>query len=409
MLSKILSNNLSIASILVLTISIYVAIKYRERAEGTSDSVSLIVFFCILFTAGLDIGLIMFPMMEFETYSNQEYYGINPLSLEIGFWGGIVWVFYFLSTFYFVYIEPKIKLFESPGMKLIFSFLLLLTCAFSAKLFVDFFKFYLPPLIYNQHIGLFTHENIILLTTIIITLSAFSALKTFFIKALSYISLFLFSLLIIIGLHIATETISYWQYISTLASGVIGYIDNISLFIKPMNEYHEFYMFWWFSWSLMIGKFISRFIPKGIYPLQLFLFMIIVPTVPLSIWFTICYKLYTNKANIDSGYLILMSIVGLLFMINSFDSAIRVSANLINESIKPIKYNLSLYISYFLLLLFFISYAGFYSDTNAIIKIEHTGTLSIIIIYYILFKVISIQHKWKALTTKKQRNKGELN
>ena len=27
----------------------------------------------------------------------------------------------------------------------------------------------------------------------------------------------------------------------------------------PLSDYHEFYLFWWFTWSLMIGQFIARF------------------------------------------------------------------------------------------------------------------------------------------------------
>ncbi|HEA15557.1 MAG TPA: BCCT family transporter, partial [Pseudoalteromonas prydzensis] len=34
--------------------------------------------------------------------------------------------------------------------------------------------------------------------------------------------------------------------------GSIGtYFANINEFVLPLNDYHEFYLFWWFAWSIM--------------------------------------------------------------------------------------------------------------------------------------------------------------
>ncbi len=392
MIELLLATNLNIACILVLLLAILILIKYRdvtynEKEISSAMPVSQIVFLCILFTSGLDIGLIMFPLMEYKNYTEPKYLGINPLSLEIGFWGGAVWFFYFITTFYFAYLEPKVKIFENNIVKFILALLMLLTCAFTAHLFVVFFKYYLPDFIINKYDSIFTHENIVIFTVGILSLSALSALKIKFIKILSYLSILLFGGLIFWGLSLNVEQHSLFFFLTTLGNGVTGYIKNISRFITPINDYHQFYMFWWFSWSLMIGKFVATFVPKGMKPLKLFLIMIFVPTILLAIWFTVLYIFTIDNFVIPEIYLVLMSTVGLLFVINSFDSILRVSANLIKNSTPLNTYRNSLFIAYILLVVFFIGYAGFTSSSEAIIKIDYTGTLAILIIYYMLYRL----------------------
>ena len=79
----------------------------------------LVTFLAVLFTSGLDVGLLMFPMVDFEIFASEpEYVFANPLALEFGFWGFLVWGFYFLTTFYFCVVEPRLQLFEVPAIKL---------------------------------------------------------------------------------------------------------------------------------------------------------------------------------------------------------------------------------------------------------------------------------------------------
>ena len=81
--------------------------------------VTFFTFIAILFTSGLDVGLIMFPLVDFELYaSDSDYAFANPLAVEFGFWGFLVWGFYFLTTFYFCLVEPKLKLFQIPAIKI---------------------------------------------------------------------------------------------------------------------------------------------------------------------------------------------------------------------------------------------------------------------------------------------------
>ncbi|KJG56830.1 hypothetical protein UA38_12680 [Photobacterium kishitanii] len=388
MFDHILSLNLKIASLLILVISIFILFRYWNvnLSEKNSD-VSNFAFFCILFTSGLDIGLIMFPLMEFHTYKGSAYYNLNPLVIEIGFWGGAVWLFYFVTTFYFAYLEPKFKIFETKVMRTLLALLMLLTCAFTAKLFVMFFKHYMPSFLVEKYPYLFHHFDIVVYTIIILGCSALSALRVKFIKILSFLSIILFGCLIVWGILLIFEYDSLTRYVDTLSHGVYGYVTNINKFVTPMNNYHQFYIYWWFSWSLMIGKFVAGFIPKGTKPYKLFCFMLIVPTIPLSLWFTVVYVFYSTNYHIPNAYLVLMSVVGVLFVVNSFDSILRVSSELIGKSYNKITYKKSLLISYVLLILFFIGYVGLTNNSEGIIKIDYTGTFSIIIIYYLVFKV----------------------
>ena len=56
-------------------------------------------FIAILFTSGLDVGLIMFPLTEFAGYASNdgspEYGFANPLAIEFGFWAFLIWGFTF--------------------------------------------------------------------------------------------------------------------------------------------------------------------------------------------------------------------------------------------------------------------------------------------------------------------------
>ena len=74
--------------------------------------VKTFIFIAILFTSGLDVGLIMFPLTEFAGYADlvasPEYSFTNALSIEFGFWAFLIWGFYFLTCFYFCVIEPRV-------------------------------------------------------------------------------------------------------------------------------------------------------------------------------------------------------------------------------------------------------------------------------------------------------------
>ena len=91
---------LAAAIILTLSTSVWLVLRLGHlRCEGT-EPLPLLTFLAILFTSGLDVGLIMFPLVDFQTYEAGADYGFsNPLAIEFGFWGFLVWGFYFLTTF----------------------------------------------------------------------------------------------------------------------------------------------------------------------------------------------------------------------------------------------------------------------------------------------------------------------
>ena len=112
--------------------------------------VRTLTFIAILFTSGLDVGLIMFPLTEFGSYADlsasPEYGFANPLAIEFGFWAFLIWGFYFLTCFYFAIIEPRVKFFEIPLVKIINNVVIIGTCAFTAYLLLVNLPWYLPQL-----------------------------------------------------------------------------------------------------------------------------------------------------------------------------------------------------------------------------------------------------------------------
>ena len=48
----------------------------------------LVTFLAVLFTSGLDVGLLMFPMVDFEIFASEPDYAFaNPLALGVWFLG----------------------------------------------------------------------------------------------------------------------------------------------------------------------------------------------------------------------------------------------------------------------------------------------------------------------------------
>ena len=112
-----------------------------------------------------------------------------------------------------------------------------------------------------------------------------------------------------------------------------GYFGNIHEFVLPMNDYHEFYLFWWFAWSIMIGQFTSRFV-GGMKAYQVFIAMLVYPSIPIAIWFTILYYFSANAIDTTGIINLAMVIVGITFVVNSLDSLIRLYTDNLNLTVK---------------------------------------------------------------------------
>lgn len=104
-----------------------------------------------------------------------------------------------------------------------------------------------------------------------------------------------------------------------------GYFSNLHRFTTPITDYHEFYLFWWFSWSIMIGEFVSRFV-GGLKAWRLAFAMVVLPTIPLGLWFSVLYIYYEKAIVIPPWLNWFMIFVGLVFVVNSLDSLIRLYA-----------------------------------------------------------------------------------
>ena len=323
-MATFLSYVISSGILLALALVAFCVVKWWNLRVVGVTPVPLFTFMAILFTSGLDVGLIMFPLGEFATYAdpaNRSDYGFtNPLSIEFGFWGFLIWSFYFLTSFYFCVVEPRVKFFQIPFVKILNNVVIVGTCAFTASLFLVYLPAYIPEIGDGETVT----TTFYLLVFCVILAAVYSSTDIKFVRILSVSSTVLFFVLILF----------MWSYagmgFGTLGSNLIklasGYFGNLHRFALPINDYHEFYLFWWFAWSIMIGQFTSRFV-GGLRTQYLLLALLFIPSIPLAIWFSVLYFYYSNGIDTTGILNISMVIVGVTFVINSLDSLIRLYAD----------------------------------------------------------------------------------
>lgn len=291
-------------------------------------------FIAILFTSGLDVGLIMFPLTEFAGYADlavsPEYGFTNPLAIEFGFWACLIWAFYFLTCFYFCVIEPRVKYFEIPLIKFINNIVIIGTCAFTAYLLLSNLPWYLPQLGDGESIV----GSFYLIVFMVIAAAVYSSTSIRYVRYLSLGSTWLFLGLITVmwsGAFLSDDS-SVGEFFTTFA--LIGdYFANIHNFVLPINDYHEFYLFWWFAWSIMIGQFTARFV-GGMKTYQVLLAMMVFPSIPIAIWFTVLYYYSANALDTSGFYNLAMVVVGITFVINSLDSLVRLYTDNLNITVE---------------------------------------------------------------------------
>ncbi|WP_028111866.1 choline transporter [Ferrimonas kyonanensis] len=310
---------------LLFTFIAIIFVLYRwgnVRLVGVTP-VQTFTFIAILFTSGLDVGLIMFPLTEFAGYadlaSSPEYGFTNPLAIEFGFWAFLIWGFYFLTCFYFCVIEPRVKFFELAAVKLINNVVIIGTCAFTAYLLLTNLPWYLPELGDGETvIGSFY-----LIVFAVIAAAVYSSTSLRYVRFLSLATTWLFiGLIALMWLGAFTgEAGNVGDFAATLAL-LGGYFGNIHQFVLPLNDYHEFYLFWWFAWSIMIGQFTARFV-GGLRTYQVLAAMLVFPSIPIAVWFAVLYYYSSQGLDTSGFYNLAMAIVGITFVINSLDSLIR--------------------------------------------------------------------------------------
>ncbi len=302
---------LSIAVIVVLFTSLLLVIRWGNLILVGQLPTRFFAFFAILFTSGLDVGLIMFPLTEFPVYSTEPDYGFtNPLAIEFGFWGFMIWVFYFLTTFYFAVLEPKLQLFQIPWVKLVNNIIIIATCAFTGYLFLTYVPDYIPGI---SPVAQFA------LVAVLVLFAVCSSTDIRYVKILSLSSTWLFFALIVL----------VWRSGELGVGGLLGnlqqiggYFGNLHRFVLPFNDYHAFYLFWWFAWSIMIGQFVARFV-TSLTTWQLLLALLIIPSIPIALWFAVLFEVYEQGRDITGMLNVFMVGVGIIFVVNSLDSLTR--------------------------------------------------------------------------------------
>lgn len=302
---------LTIAMAVTMLTAAVLLVRWGNVVCNGPMAVSFFTFIAILFTSGLDVGLIMFPLVDFEAFAaGPDYAFANPLAIEFGFWAFLVWVFYFLTTFYFCIVEPKLKLFEIPLIKLTNNIVIIGTCAFTAFLFLSYLPDYIRGISEPFRYGL---------VAAVILFATLSSTDIKYVRILSVSSTWLFFALIF-GVWLVSG-MGVTGFANSL-SNIDEYFSNLPKFVSPINEYHQFYLYWWFAWSIMIGQFVARFV-GNLKAWQLALALIVVPSIPIAIWFAVLYYYFSNGLDVESFWRLAMVVVGVIFVINSLDSLIR--------------------------------------------------------------------------------------
>ena len=315
---------LPIAIAITLLTSAFICIRWGNVRCVGKTPVSLVAFSAILFTSGLDVGLIMFPLVEFPIYAAEEDYSFtNPLAIEFGFWGFLVWAFYFLTTFYFCIIEPRVGFFQYRPIQCVNNIIIIATCAFTAYLFLSYAPTYIDGISPFQQYCL---------VSLIIFMAVCSSTHVRYIKLLSLTSSVLFILLTIVMLSASGASVP--AYIDSLAN-LTGYFENIHYFVSPISDYHGWYLFWWFAWSIMIGQFVARFV-SGMKTWQLLIALLVIPSVAIALWFSTLYYYFSNDIPVTGLLRWAMVILGVIFVINSLDSLIRLYTDNLGFDIKKL-------------------------------------------------------------------------
>lgn len=321
---------LSIGLIFTFAAIVLILFKWWDLKVIGVTPVRTFTFIAILFTSGLDVGLIMFPLTEFAGYGNlaesPEYGFANPLAIEFGFWAFLIWGFYFLTCFYFCVIEPRVKFFDIPLVKVVNNVVIIGTCAFTAFLLLVNLPWYLPEIGDGETVV----PTFYLIVFVAIAAAVYSSSNIKYVRILSLGSSWLFIALIAVMWSRAflTDNGSVGDFFGT-ASLIGEYFTNLHQFMLPLNDYHEFYLFWWFAWSIMIGQFTSRFV-SGLRTWQLMIAMLVFPSIAIGTWFSVLYHYHAEGLNIAAFINIAMITVGILMVINSLDSLIRLYTDNLN-------------------------------------------------------------------------------
>lgn len=313
---------INVAFIAVLAASLFFAVRFANRRHTGELPQALFPFIAILFTSGMDVGLIMFPLTEFDVYASEAPYQFtNPLAFMFGTWGVLIWAMYFFSTFYFSAIEPKVRIFEIPWVKFINNAVIIGTCSFTGFLFLSF----LP-----DYIGGISDPLRFALVAAVVLCAVYSSTDVRFVKGLSVSSTWVFYALIVGAWFLSGMGLGgVWSGMVELSD----YFTKLEKYTSPVSDYHRFYLFWWFAWSIMIGQFVARFV-GGLKTWQLLLALLFIPSIPIALWFIVLHFYWSEQLAVGPALNVVMIAVGILFVINSLDSLTRLYTVNLNISVQ---------------------------------------------------------------------------
>jgi choline-glycine betaine transporter len=365
---------LTVAVIVSTLLTVVVLLRYgRSRVEGRIP-LRAAPFVAVLFCSGLDVGLIMFPLTEYPVYESEAAYSFaHPLSIELGMWGLLIWGFYFLTAFYFLRIEPRLQLFKIRWVNLLNSLIIMATCAFTGYIFLAALPTYIPGL---------PGWAALVVVAAVVAFACYSASDVIFMKWLSIGSMVgLGGLGLAMFAYAGGDLVKYGETLTHFG----GYFANLHRFLVPFSDYHEFYLFWWFSWSIMIGQFMAKFASE-MSVRRLAGLMIVVPSIPLALWFAVLYIYHSDAVVIPIWLNLAMVTLGALFVVNSLDSLIRLYTD--NLSLTVVRLGKWPFIG--LNFLIMAALVGAYALLG--FKIEHVG-LTVILLYAVVYTFMLRQRR----------------
>jgi choline-glycine betaine transporter len=275
-------------------------------------------------------------------------------------------------------IEPKLKLFEIPWVKFVNNLVIIATCAFTGYLFLTYLPGYFP--IFEGYLKY-------VIVAAVVLCAVLSSTDIRYVKLLSLGSTWLFfALIAVMWFASGMGVIGFGQTIT----GIGEYFTNIHKFVRPLTDYHAFYLFWWFAWSIMIGQFVARFV-GGLSTRQLLFALLVFPSIPIAIWFTVLYHYHSAALEISPVFKIAMVCVGVVFVINSLDSLTRLYSDNLGLTVKRL--GGPVYVLFHWILLFSLILA--YQKTP--FKIEWVGLVVIGIYTTIYILLVGRRHQLKAI------------
>jgi choline-glycine betaine transporter len=171
------------------------------------------------------------------------------------------------------------------------------------------------------------------------------------------------------------------EYLASMAN-IGGYFDNIHRFVSPISDYHGWYLFWWFAWSIMIGQFVARFV-SGLKTWQLLLALLVIPSVAIALWFSVLYYYFSNDIAVTGILQGAMVVLGIIFVVNSLDSLIRLYTDNLGMGVNRLGRNKYIVGNWLLIVILVLLYQ------LTPLKIEWVGLLVIALytaIYVLLYR-----------------------